>query len=165
MKKSFTTDELGRFFVTGPADAVGKPSHFFCRICRKNVSLLTHGPFGILGHFQGARHFHRDQRFRLETPGWGILDFDGNALADEEVQRPREKILLAPLVKRDRERVSIGVLLVNGSGAADPNLPVLPRVFSLMEDLRLGGTYVLVETLWSRLFLAASQTYAKRNVG
>ena len=29
MKKSDALDELGRFFVTRPTDAAGKPSHFF----------------------------------------------------------------------------------------------------------------------------------------
>ena len=60
MKKVWGRDEFGRFFVTGATDVAGKPSHFYCRICRKDVSVLTHGPHEILRHFQGVKHFARD---------------------------------------------------------------------------------------------------------
>ena len=48
MKKVWGADEVGRFFVTGATDAAGKPSHFYCWICRKDVSVLTHGPLEVL---------------------------------------------------------------------------------------------------------------------
>ena len=41
MKKVWGASELGRFFVTGPTDASGKPSHFYCRLCRKDVSVVN----------------------------------------------------------------------------------------------------------------------------
>ena len=40
LKKVWGASELGRFFVTGPTDASGKPSHFYCRLCRKDVSVF-----------------------------------------------------------------------------------------------------------------------------
>ena len=83
MKKVYGATELGRFFVTGPSDAANKPSHFQSRVCRKNVSVLTHGHHEMLRHFQGSRHFARDQRMRLETPGWRVLDFQGNPLTED----------------------------------------------------------------------------------
>ena len=43
MKKAWGVGDVGRFFVTGPTDAVTKPSRFYRRICRKDVSVLTHG--------------------------------------------------------------------------------------------------------------------------
>ena len=70
MKKSYATSELARFFVTGPTDASTKLSEFYCRLCRKDVSVLTYGSPEVLRHFQGIRHFAGDQRLRLETPGW-----------------------------------------------------------------------------------------------
>ena len=69
MKKVWGASELARFFVTGPTDASRKPSHFYCRLCRKDVSVLTHGMHEILRHYQGTKHFPRDQRLRRETPG------------------------------------------------------------------------------------------------
>ena len=71
MKKLWGADEVGLFFVTGAADAAGKPSHFYCRICRTDVSVLTHGPHEVLRHFQGVKFFARDQRLRLETLAGG----------------------------------------------------------------------------------------------
>ena len=61
MKKLWGADEVDRFFVTGATDAAGKPSHLYSRICRKDVSVLTHGPHEVLRHFQGVKHFARDQ--------------------------------------------------------------------------------------------------------
>ena len=84
MKKVWGASELGRFFVTGLTDASAKPSHFYCRLCRKDVSILTHGMHEILRHYQGTKHFPRDQRLRLETPGWRVLDFEGNVMPDED---------------------------------------------------------------------------------
>ena len=50
MKKSYGADELGKFFVTGPTDAANKPNHFYCRIYRKDGSVLTHGHYEVLKH-------------------------------------------------------------------------------------------------------------------
>ena len=85
LKKSYATSELAQFFVTGPTDASTKLSEFYCRLCRKDVSVLTHGSPEVLRHFQGIRHFARDQRLRLETPGWRVLGFDGKPLTEDEL--------------------------------------------------------------------------------
>ena len=87
--------------MTGPTDAFTKLSEFYCRLSRKDVSVLTHGSSEVLRHFQGIRHFARDQRLRLETPGWRVLGFDGEPLTEDELERQREKTLWAPLVFRD----------------------------------------------------------------
>ena len=81
--KRFEADELGRFFVTGATDTAGKSSHFYCRIFRKDVSVPTHGPHEILRCFQDSKHFPRDQHLRLETPGWRVLNYEGNPMTDE----------------------------------------------------------------------------------
>ena len=135
MKKSYTTSELARFFVTGPTDASTKLSEFYCRLCRKDVSVLTHGSAEVLRHFQGIRHFARDQRLRLETPGWRVLGFDGKPLTEDELERQREKILRAPLVVRDREYPFREDLIPDASGNTDPQLPVLAKVSSLVDVL------------------------------
>ena len=61
MKKGYAVGELAQFFVTGPTDAANKLSEFYCRVCRKDVSVRTHGEYEIIRHFQGHRHFSRDQ--------------------------------------------------------------------------------------------------------
>ena len=83
MKMVYAATALDRFFVTGPSDAANIPSHFYCRVCQKNVSVLTHGHHEVLQRFQGSRHFAPDQRLRPETPGWRVLDFHGNPLSGD----------------------------------------------------------------------------------
>ena len=139
MKKVWGASELGRFFVTGPTDASGKPSHFYCRLCRKEVSVLTHGLHEILSHYQGTKHFPRDQRLRLETPGCRVLDFEGNVMREEEVARERDRSLRGPQVVKDGEYPFSEDLIADSSGTVDASLPVLAKVSSLVEVLRLGG--------------------------
>ena len=150
-------DEVGRFFVTGATDAAGKPSHFYCRICRKDVSVLTHGPHEVLRHFQGVQHFAHDHRLRLETLGWRVLDFEGNPFNESELERRREFILRGLLVIRVREYPFAEDLIVDDSKAPDAMLPIFAKVSSLVEVLRLGGSYELVHQLWSQFTLIASR--------
>ena len=155
MKAWGGTRDIGQFFVTGLTDVATKPSHFYCRSCRKEVSVLTHGHHEILLHFQSSKHFPRDQRLRLETPSWEVLDYEGNAMSPAEVERQRERILRAPLVVRDREYLFSEDVIVDETGAVDPNLGVMAKVSSLIEVLRLGGSYELVYRLWAQFTLSA----------
>ena len=155
MKKVWGANEVGQFFVTGATDAAGKPSH--CRVCRKDVSVLTHGAHEILRHYQGVKHFARDQRLRLETPGWRVLDFEGNPLSETELERRREQILRGHLVVRDREYPFAEDRIIDEFGAPDTTLPVVAKVSSLIETLRLGGPYELMSQLWSQFTLIASR--------
>ena len=155
MKKTWAMSDVGRFFVTGPTDIATKPNHFYCRICLKDMSALTHGQHEILQHFQGSKHFPRDQRLSLETPGWEVLDYEGNVMSPAEVERQRERIMRAPLVVRDREYPFSENVIVDESGAMDPTLGVMAKVSSLIEVLRLGGSYELVYRLWAQFTLSA----------
>ena len=148
---------MSQFFVTGATDAAGKPSHFYCRVCRKDVSVLMHGLHEILRNYQGVKHFARNQRLRLETPGWRVLDFEGNTLSESELERRRERILRGLLVVWDRKYPFAEDLIVDESGAPDATLPVVAKVSSLIEVLRLGGRYELVSQLWSQFTLIASR--------
>ena len=115
--------------MTGPLDAGNMPRHFYCRLCQKIVSVLTHGHHEVLRHFQGRRHFARDQRLRLETPGWRVLDFQGKSpLSEDELERQREKIQKGLLVVRDLEHPFAEDLITDEAGVIDPQLPVLAKV-------------------------------------
>ena len=155
MKKVYAATEVGRFFVTGATDAANMPSHFYCRLCRKNVSVLTHGHHEVLRHYQGRRHLARDQRLRLETPGWRVLDFHGNPLTEEELERQREEIRKGPLVVRDQEHPFAEDLISDEAGVIDPQLPVLSKVSCLVDVLKMGGSYGLIEKLWAQFVLTA----------
>ena len=125
--------------------------------CRKDVSVLTHGGYEIIRHFKGHHLFASHQRLCLETPGWRVLDFNGNPLHEDELERQREKIILAPLVVRDREYPFREDLIPDASGNVDPQLPMLAKVLCLVDALQLGGSYELVEKLWDRFVLTASR--------
>ena len=155
MKRAWGTSDVGQFFVNGPTVVAAKPSHFYCRFCREDVSVLTHGHHEILRHFQGSKYFPRDQRLMLEPPAWEVLDYEGNVLSPAEVERQREKIMRAPLVVRDREYPFSQDVTVDETGAVDPNLGVMAKVSSLIEVLRLGGSYELVYRLWAQFTLSA----------
>ena len=58
------------FFITVPTDSSRKQSRFYCV---KGVLVLTDGASDVSEHLQGAHHFPRDQRLRLETPGWNFI--------------------------------------------------------------------------------------------
>ena len=68
-----------------------------------------------------------------------------------EVERQREKIMRAPLVVRDREYPFSEDVIVDETVAVDPNLGGMAKVSSLIEVLRLGGSYELVYCLWAQL--------------
>ena len=155
MNRAWGTSDVGRFFVTGPTDVATKPSHFYCRICRKDVSVLTQDHHEILRHFQGSKHFPRDQRLRLKTPSWEVPDYEGNVMSPAEVERQRERIMRAPLVVRDREDLFSEDVIVDETGAVDPNLRVMAKVSSLIVVLRLGEIYELVFRLWAQFTLSA----------
>ena len=106
-------------------------------------------------HFQGRRHFARDQRLRLETPGWRVLDFQGNPLEEDELERQRESILKGPLVVRDQEHPFAEDLISDEAGVIDPQLPVLTKVSCLVDALKMGGSYGLIEKLWAQFVLTA----------
>ena len=61
----------------------------------------------------------------------------------------------APLVVRDREYPYSGDVIVDDVGAVDTSLGILAEVSSLIEVLRLGGTYELVYLLWAHFTLSA----------
>ena len=77
MREVCEANEVGRFFATGGTDVAGKPSQFYCRICRKDVLMLTHGSHAVLRHFQLSRCQAFCPLPATET-GWWVLDFEGN---------------------------------------------------------------------------------------
>ena len=117
--------------------------------------MLTHGHLEVLRHFQGSRHFARDQQLRLETPGWRVLDFQGTPLSEDELKRQREKIRKCPLVVCDREHPFAEDLIIEEAGVVDPQLRVLKKVSCLVDALKLGGSYGLIGKLWAQFVLNA----------
>ena len=59
-----------------------------------------------------------------------------------------------PLVVRDREYPFSEDVIVDETSAVDRNLGVMAKVSSLIEVLRLGGSYGLVYRLWAQFTLS-----------
>ena len=76
-------------------------------------------------------------------------------MSPAEVECQREKIMRAPLVVRDRKYPFSEDVIVDETGTVDPNLGVMAKVSSLIEVLRLGGSYALVYRLWAQFTLSA----------
>ena len=146
--------------MTGSTDFATKRNHFYCRICCKDVSVLTHDHPEVLRHFRGSEHFLRDQRLRLETPGWEVLVYEGNPMSPSEVERQRERIIRASLVVRDREYHFSEDVIVDETGAVDPNLGIMAKVSSLIKAMRLGRKYELVYQLWVQFTLSTVRVNA-----
>ena len=91
MKKACAFDELACYFLIGPTDPVTKPGHFYCQLCQCDVSVLSHCSFEVLRNYQGAKHFAMDQLLDLEANGWRVLDFSGQFVPEEEVERQLAK--------------------------------------------------------------------------
>ena len=86
-----------------------------------------------------------------------MLDYEGNPMKKEEVERQAERILSAPQVVRDTEYPFPEDLIVYSSGAVDFSFRVLAKVTALVEALRLSGSYELVHQLWSQFTLVAGR--------
>ena len=76
-------------------------------------------------------------------------------MSPADVERQREKIMWAILVVRDREYPFSEDVIVDETGAVNPNLGVMAKVSSLIEVLRLGGSYELIYRLWAQFTLSA----------
>ena len=126
-------------------------AEFVVRTCRCLLMVTTR----FCGTFKAANAFRATNVLGLETPGWEVLDYEGNIMSPAEVERQREKIMRAPLVVRDREYPFLEDAIVEETGAVDPNLGVMAKASSLIEVQRPGGSYEVVYRLWVQFTLPA----------
>ena len=155
MKKVYGASEPGIFFVNRPRDAANKPSHFFFRVCRKDVSVFHHLHHESVRDFQMARHFSRYQCLRFDLPGWRVSDFHGNPLNITKLEPWKSNFNKSFLVLWDREHPFSEDPVVDGAAVAEPRLPMLARVPCLVDVLKVGGSYELEEKLWSQFVLTS----------
>ena len=142
--------------VTGASDAANMPSHSYCRLCRKKrVPCSPMGTMKCCGIFRGVVTLRATSACALKTPGWRVLDFQGNPLPEDELERQRESIEKGPLVVRDREHPFAEDLISDEAGVIDPQLTVLTKVSCLVDGLKMGGSYRLIEKLWAQFVLTA----------
>ena len=140
MKKVYGEKELGRVFVKEPTDGIYKPSHFQYRVWQKDVSVLTHGLHEVRRHFQGSRHFARNQRLSLETSRWSVLGFVGNPLNGDELEGQKSKLRRDHLVVRNQEQPIAEGLFAEGACAVNQSCRYLQRCRVLCMCRREAAT-------------------------
>ena len=94
-------------------------------------------------------------RSDLETPGWRVLDFQGNPLGEGKLEHQRKKIRKRPRVVRDREHPFAEKLITDEAGVLHPQLPDLTKVSCLVDALKMGGGCEMIEKLWAQFVLTA----------
>ena len=67
------------------------------------------------------------------------------------------KIMKGPVVVRDQEHLFAEDINVDGAGAFHPKMPLIAKVSCLMDVLKMGGSYKLVEKLWARFVWTAGR--------
>ena len=50
-------------FVAGPKN--GQVTHFFCKVCKRDVAMKAHGSGEFIRHFGSDRHWYRDVTYRV----------------------------------------------------------------------------------------------------
>ena len=90
-----------------------------------------------------------------------MLNFQGNPLSEDELERQREEIQKDPLVVRDHEHPFAEDLITDEAGVIDPQLPVLAKLSCLVDAMKVGGSYGLVEKLWAQFVLTAGPVNAE----
>ena len=153
-KESYRAEWIGNFLVTGATEVAIKQSHLYCRICRKDV-LVLHTAAMRFAPFPGARQFPPGERFRLQTPGWGVLHYKGKPLTEDQLEQQMDKISEGPSVVRDHEHPFTEDVIMDEAGVTDPNLLLLTKVTSLVQVLQAGESYALIEKLCSQFVLTA----------
>ena len=148
LKEAWGASDVDPFSVNGPSGVSTKPSLFYCRICRKDVSLLIHGHHEFLSHFQGSEHFLRDQRWRSERPSWEMLGYEGNAMSPVEVERQPRGYWGFLWSWETGSSLFLETSLSTRLLLWTPTiLGFMAKVCSLIEVLRLGGSYELAYQL------------------
>ena len=140
--------EIPRLFVCGRAD--GTANGFHCRVCRKDISMLSHGEAEIYRHFLAKCHYKLDRRYRF-------------AHEDAIYTRSQDRVAVSDINDDLRQEIlSVGVIELGPSyplvGDKLVVAPVLPKVVPLdtlmnclLELLRFGGSHSLFRRLWGQL--------------
>ena len=76
-----------------------------------------------------------------------MFDFSGNPLPHDEVERQRARIMGTPHMRRDRAYLVCKDLITYDAGVVYAQLPNLAKISSMLEVLRVGWSYKLVEQL------------------
>ena len=79
-----------KIFATGPDDPLSNRNCFYCKLCKRNISMRTRGLYELKSHFQRDCHFRVDQRLREKTCPGKVRGRDGKMLYVSKLETDRE---------------------------------------------------------------------------
>ena len=71
---------FAKIFANGPENPLKNRHCFYCMICRRNVSMKSHGLYELKRHFQREHRLRADQRFRARYHPSEVRGSDGLTL-------------------------------------------------------------------------------------
>ena len=155
MKNAWGTTVVGQFFCDWAHRCCYKAQPFLLpylyqgRLCTDSCSPRN------LATLPGQQAFSTRPTSEVGDAMLEMLDCEGNAMSPAEVERQRDTKMRSPLVVRDWEYRFSEVIIVDETGAVDPNIGIMAKVCSLSEVLRLGGSHELLYSLWAQFTLSA----------
>ena len=129
-------------FVSGPKN--GRGTHFFCKVCKRDVAMKAHGSGEFGRHFYSPGHWNRDVTYRvhMRLPIYNRL-MEPMTLSAAQ---------LAGFRSRPFEDLGEGFPfpedLVPKRARIESKVPYMTLVASLCDFLRSGGDFNLVRRLW-----------------
>ena len=65
-----------KFSATGPLDKDRSHYEWWCRVCRVELYLMSHGSLQLISHYRSEAHLIKEHRIRMEVPGMSLYDKD-----------------------------------------------------------------------------------------
>ena len=95
---------FAKVLATGPKNPLKNRHCFFCKICRRNVSLKSGGLYELKREFQREDHFRADQRFRARYHPSKVRGSDGRTLYGSKLEAEKEFFMSLGAPELDHKR-------------------------------------------------------------
>ena len=141
-------DPLYPEFVSGPKSGIGR--FFFCKVCRRDVSMATRGATEFKRHVGSEGHWVRDVTYRVHM---GIPIYNSLMERTELTAEQRTEYSVRPIEDLAEGYPFLEDLLPKYS-KVDSKVPFMTLSSSLCDVLRSGGDFDLVRRLWSHFCVA-----------
>ena len=141
-RRMLSAHESFKDFVTGAKS--GSDERFFCRICKRDVTIRTHGVSEIIRHFGSVGHWRRDVTYRvhMDMPVYNKL-LEPITLTETQLAENRAR----PFEDLGGE-FPYPEDLVAKHAHPGSKVPLMTLVSCVCELLRRGGDFFLLRHLW-----------------
>ena len=129
-------------FVSGPKN--GQVTHFFCKVCKRDVAMKAHGSGEFIRHFGSDGHWYRDVTYRVHM-GLPVLNrlLEPMELSDSQMAEYRAR----PFVDL-AEGYPFPEELIPKHCQVKSRVPFMTLVSCFCDLLRSGGDLTLLRRMW-----------------